>query len=148
VTLRHLVLIGLGVAAFVLVSVAVARWLTTENRERAAVIDLLRAQAGGDVPAMLERLDGCAADAACRVRVQRNAAELAGVGKVRVLRLDSSTAHAVVPESGPTRVAWDVGGTSLPVVQCVEVERRGVPVLGGAIVLRSIGPKIGGEASC
>ena len=40
--------IAFGAAIFVLFSFLVARWLTAENRERTAVTDLLRAQAGGD----------------------------------------------------------------------------------------------------
>ena len=67
---------------------------------------------------------------------------------MRVLRVDSSTEHALLADQGPTRVAWDVGRTSLPVVQCVEVERRGVPFLGGPVVLAGIGPKIAGDAAC
>lgn len=147
-TLRHALLIAFGVAVFLLASFFVARWLTAENRERNAVIGLLRAQAGGDAAAMLARLQGCAGDPRCQAAVERNAQALRRPGRVRILRIDSDTAHAVLAASGPTRVAWDVGGTSLPVVQCVQVERRGIPALGGSVVLRSIGPKIAGDASC
>jgi len=140
--------IAFAAAVFILVSFLVARWLTAENRERTAVIDVLRAQAGGDSASMLAMLDGCSGDPRCRAVVARNTRGLRRPGAVRILRLDSSTAHALLAESGPTRVAWDVGGTTLPVVQCVQVERRGVPLLGGEIVLRSIGPKIAGSAAC
>jgi len=140
--------IAFAAAVFILVSFLVARWLTAENRERTAVIDLLRAQTGGDAASMLAILEGCTDDDRCRAEVDRNARLLRSPGRVRVLRLDSSTAHALLAERGPTRVAWDVGGTSLPVVQCIDVERRGVPLLGGEIVLRAIGPKISGSAAC
>ena len=106
------------------------------------------AQAGGDADSMVALIEGCASAPSCRAAVARNARALRRPGVVRVLRLDSSTSHALLAQSGPTRVAWDVGGTSLPVVQCVAVERRGVPFLGGEIVLRSIGPKIAGAAAC
>jgi len=148
VTLRHAVTIALAAAFFLLVSFLVARWLSAENRERTAVVDLLRAQARGDAPAMLAGLDGCAGDAGCRATVERNARALRRPGHVRVLRVDSSTSHALLADEGPTRVAWDVGGKSLPVVQCVQVERRGLPLLGGEIVLSGIGPRIAGDASC
>lgn len=145
-TQRHAIV--LLAAAFVLVSFLVARWLTAENRERTAVIDLLRAQARGDAASMLAALDGCAGDPACRAEVERNALALRRSGRVRVLRMDSTTSHALLAEEGPTRVAWDVGGKSLPVVQCVQVERRGLQLLGGEIVLSAIGPRIAGDASC
>ncbi len=147
-TLRHALAIAFGVTAFLLVSFFVARWLTAENREREAVTELIRAQTGGDADAMLSLLDGCSTRPRCRSLVEQNARTLKRPGGVRILRIDSATSHAVLAKSGETRVAWDTGGTSFPVVQCVEVERRGVPVLGGPIVMREIGPKIKGDAGC
>ncbi len=147
-TLRHALVIAFGVAAFLLVSFFAARWLTAENRERDAVVDLLNAQAGGDAPAMLAILDGCASEPRCRGLAERNARTFRRPGQVRILRIDSATSHAVLAANGPTRVAWDFGGTSFPVVQCVQVERRGIPILGGPVVLREIGPKIKGDATC
>ena len=97
---------------------------------------------------MVALIDGCAGAAACEVAAERNARALSRPGQVRVLRIDSSTSHALLASSGPTRVAWDVGGTSLPYVQCVDVERRGVPFLGGEVVVTGIGPKIAGDAAC
>lgn len=145
-TQRHAIV--LLAAAFIVVSFLVARWLSAENRERTAVVDLLRAQARGDASAMLADLDGCAGDADCRAAVERNARALRRPGRVRILRIDSTTSHALLAGAGPTRVAWDVGGSSLPVVQCVQVERRGLPLLGGEIALSAIGPRIAGDASC
>ena len=147
-TLRRALAIAFGVAAFLLVSFFAARWLTAENRERDAVISLLRAQTGGDAAAMIRMLDGCAANPTCRGNAERDARTLRRAGRLRILNIDSATSHAVLAKSGPTRVAWDVGGKSFPVVQCVEVERRGVPILGGPVVLRYIGPQIKGDAAC
>jgi hypothetical protein len=148
VTLRHGLAIAVGVVAFLIVSFFVARWLTAENRERAEVTDLIQAQTGGDTHAMLSMLEGCSKVPKCRGLVEYNARTLRRAGKVRILRIDSATAHAVLAKSGLTRVAWDTGGTSFPVVQCIEVARRGVPVLGGPIVLTEMGPQIQGDASC
>jgi hypothetical protein len=134
--------------AFLAVSFAVARWLTQDNRERDAVTDLLRAQAHGDVAAMLALLDGCAANSACLARVTSNAKRLRRGGKIEIVRYDSSTAHALSSESGPTRVAWGDGTKAAIVVQCVEVERRGFAPFGADIVLSSIGAPIGGESAC
>jgi len=148
VTLRHAMTIAFAAAVFILVSFLVARWLTAENRERDAVTDVLRAQAAGDAPAMIAALDGCATDPACRAAAARNARVLKRPGTVQILSFKSSTGYAVGSAAGPTRVAWNTGGTSLPVVQCVTVERTGIAFLAGQIRLRSIGPKIGGLASC
>jgi hypothetical protein len=134
--------------AFLVVSFAVARWLTQDNRERGAVTDLLRAQARGDVAAMLAILDGCEGDTGCRTLVERNAHLLRRKRKVQIVRYDSATAHALGDEAGPTRVAWGDGTDAPVVVQCVAVERRGLAVLNSDIVLSSIGAPIDGGASC
>ena len=147
-TLRRALAIAFGVAAFLLVSFFAATWLSAENRERDAVIDLLRAQTGGDAAAMIAMLDGCSTNPTCRTDAQRDARRLQRPGSIRILNIDSATSHAVFAKSGPTRVAWDVGGSSFPVVQCVQVERRGVPALGGPVVLTHIGPQIKGDAAC
>jgi hypothetical protein len=134
--------------AFLAVSFAVARWLTQDNRERGAVTDLLRAQARGDVAAMLALLHGCEQDSRCKALVERNARALRRGGKIQIVRYDSATAHALGDDAGPTRVAWGDGTDAAVVVQCVEVERRGLAVLNSDVVLSSIGAPIDGEASC
>ena len=108
VTLRHAMTIAFGAAIFILFSFLVARWLTAENRERTVVTDLLRAQAGGDADSMIALIDGCAQKPACTADARRNARTLSRPGDVRVLRIDSSTAHALLAEEG--RRAWP--GTS------------------------------------
>lgn len=140
--------IAFAVAAFLVVSFAVARWLTQDNRERGAVTDLLRAQASGDATAMLALLDGCARQVACRTRVERNARELRRIGPVRILRYDSSTARAAGDRTGPTRVAWSGKVREAVVVQCVTVERRGLALLGADVVLSAIGRPIEAESPC
>ncbi len=75
-SLRRSFVIALSVAAFLVVSFMMARFLTQENRERAAVTDLLVAQARGDASGMVALLDGCDADAACRANVTRQARRL------------------------------------------------------------------------
>ena len=147
-TLRRALAIAFGVAAFLLVSFFAATWLSAENRERDAVIDLLRAQTGGDATAMIAMLDGCSTNPTCRAQAERDARTLRRSGSIRILNIDSATSHAVFAKSGPTRVAWDVGGKSFPVVQCVQIERRGVPALGGPVVMTSIGPQIKGDGAC
>jgi hypothetical protein len=145
---RRALTIGAAAAAFLLVTLLVARWLTTEGRERHAVTDLLRDQARGDAAAMLARLDGCPRDAACAALARRNAARLRRPGEIEVLAYESETAYALGPAIGPTRVAWRVRGRGLPVVQCVEVRRNGSVLAGRSVTLRRLSAPIGRESPC
>ena len=134
--------------AFLAVSFAVARWLTQDNRERGAVTDLLRAQGRGDVAAMLGILDGCKQRSSCVALVRRNARALRRSRRIEIVRYDSSTAHALGTDAGPTRVAWSDGTSAPVVVQCIAVRRRGLAILNADIVLSAIGAPIAGEAPC
>lgn len=146
--MRRALTIGAAAAAFLLVTLLVARWLTTEGRERHEVTELLRDQARGDAAAMLARLDGCARDRGCGALVRRNAARLRRPGDVEVLAYESETAYALGPATGPTRVAWRVRGGGLPVVQCVEVRRNGSVLAGRSVTLRRLSAPIGRESPC
>jgi hypothetical protein len=146
--MRRALTIGAAAAAFLLVTLLVARWLSTEGRERDEVTDLLRDQARGDAPAMLARLDGCARDRACAALVRRNAARLRRPGEVEVLAYESATAYALGSATGATRVAWQVEGRGLPVVQCVEVHRGGSVLAGRSVTLRRLSAPIGRESPC
>jgi hypothetical protein len=147
---RHALLsiLAVGLVAFLALSFLLARWLTTENRERNAVYALLRDQARGDAPAMLERLDGCAADPRCAAAVRRNADRLRRPGEVKILAYESATAYALGSAEGLTRVAWTVVDEGLPVVQCVDVRRGGTVLAGRAVTLRRLSPPIGRQSSC
>jgi hypothetical protein len=89
VSRRTKLLIALGAVAFLGISFLLARYLSTENRERDAVYALLRDQASGDVRGMLSRLHDC--DARCRADVEANARRLARPGDVKILAYTSST---------------------------------------------------------
>jgi hypothetical protein len=146
VSRRAKLLIAVGVVAFLAISFVLARYLTTENRERDAVYGLLRDQARGDAKAMLARLDGC--DAPCRANVQADARRLARPGAVKILAYDSSTSYALGSASGPTRVAWTIINRQLPVVQCVEVHRGGNVLTGATISLRRLSVPIDNTGTC
>jgi len=148
VILPRIWVISLLVLLFLAASFFVARWLTAENRERSAVVDLLQLQKQGDAAGMLALLDGCAQKPQCRADVESNARRLRGAGPLTILRYDSASAYSLGDSSGDSRVAWDRGGATAAVVQCVAVERRGLALFGGSIVLRSIGRPIGGESAC
>lgn len=148
VVLPRIWVIGLLVLLFFTASFFVARWLTAENRERSTVVDLLQKQKQGDAAGMLALLDGCAQKPQCRADVKANARRLRGGGPLTILRYDSASAYSFGDSSGDSRVAWDRGGATAAVVQCVAVERRGLAFLGGSIVLRSISRPIAGESVC
>jgi hypothetical protein len=143
---RLVTLIAFGAIVFVAISFLLARYLSTENRERDAVYGLLRDQARGDARAMLERLDGC--DARCRANVEANARRLKRAGEVKILAYSSSTSYALGHAEGPTRVAWTIVNRQLPVVQCVQVERTGNVLAGATINLRRLSVPIDRQGTC
>jgi tRNA A37 N6-isopentenylltransferase MiaA len=143
---RLVTLIAFGAIVFVAISFLLARYLSTENRERDAVYALLRDQARGDAQAMLERLDEC--DARCRANVEANARRLKRAGEVKILAYSSSTSYALGHAEGPTRVAWTIVNKQLPVVQCVQVERTGNVLAGATINLRRLSVPIDRQGTC
>jgi hypothetical protein len=145
---RRLIVAAVAALAFVAVSLLLARWLGTENRERDAVLDVLRAQARGDAAAVARELEGCSADPRCRAQVARTVARVRRPGTVKILHLDSATAYALGSATGTTRVAWGVVDRGLPVVQCVVVRRTGSVLAGHSITLRRLSRPIGRESSC
>lgn len=147
--MRRRVLIAAGIAVFVAISLGMARFLTTEGRERSALVALVTAQARGEAEAMFDELDpACRADRGCREVVERNADRLRRDGTPKIISLKSDTAYAFGEATGTTRVAWTVVDEGLPVVQCVEVHREGSALAGRSVTLLSISAPIGNEASC
>jgi beta-lactamase class A len=147
VSRRRLVsFVALGAIVFLAISFLLARYLSTENRERDAVYALLRDQARGDAQAMLRRLDGC--DARCRANVEADARRLKRAGDVKILAYGSATSYALGHAEGPTRVAWTIVNKQLPVVQCVQVERTGNVLAGATINLRRLSVPIDRQGTC
>ena len=145
---RALIVIAVALVAFLGISFVLARWLTTENRERNAVYALLEAQARGDARGMLARLEDCAGDPGCVATVRRNARRLRRPGELKILAFESGTSYALGSARGETRVAWTVIDRGLPVVQCVDVERGGTMLAGRVVTLRRLSPPIGRQSSC
>jgi hypothetical protein len=143
---RVIILIAVGVIVFVAISLLLARYLSTENRERDAVFALLQDQARGDANAMLKRLSAC--DARCRANVAYDARRLKRAGEVKILAYTSSTSYALGHAEGPTRVAWTIVNRQLPVVQCVQVERTGNVLTGSTISLRRLSVPIDRTGTC
>jgi hypothetical protein len=146
---RRAVVIAVAAVAFVGVAILLARWLTTESRERSAVERLLSAQARGDASRMLALMAGsCRADARCRATVEGDARRLRRPGSPKIIAFDSKTSYALGSATGVTRVAWTIVGRGLPVVQCVTVHRGGSVVAGRTVSLLRISAPIGNEATC
>jgi hypothetical protein len=142
-------LLAVGVILVLSISVVLARFLSVENTERDADLALIQAQARGDVSAMLGQLSGCRANPSCvaAVRADVSNPRLRRPGAVKILSLKSKTAYSLTGATGKTRLAWTVIGM-LPVVQCVEVRRRGNFLKGITIALLSLSAPIPNEADC
>ena len=145
---RRGILISLGVIAFLAVSLQLARFLTAENAERAAVYALLKDAARGDADAVTRRLDGCVGP--CARRVEATVSDLRRPGEVKILRLDSGANFTLDERTARSRVAWAANATSggEAIVQCVTV-RRGWSFLSGAsVTLLRLSAPVPLEKSC
>jgi hypothetical protein len=143
---RLAIVIGFAVFVFLAMSALLARGLTGAGTERAHVLDLLEAQAAGDVQAALAELPACRTQPACRETMRRRVAGLRRPGDVEILTYDPSVQVALTRRTGVGRAAWRAG-TSRPVVQCVRVRRDGT-LTGAGVELLAISAPIGGEESC
>jgi hypothetical protein len=145
---RRLLVIAVPVVAvFLAISFVAARFLTTENRERDAILALVQREAAGDAPGVLAHLDAC--DAACAARVRAFLPRLTGPGAVKIARLDSGTSYSLGTSEGWSRVVWVRGVDGIPVVQCVRVQRDGSPLTGRSVsLLRLSAPLADNEDSC
>lgn len=136
-----------AVVVFLLVSAGLARVLSANGAERDAILALLSTQARGDAPGMVARIDGCAADAACRANAALLAARLRSSGAVKLVRLDPSTSFSLGGTQGVARVVWTAPGWTT-VVQCVRVRRGGDVLHGLRIELRALSRPIGHQSNC
>jgi hypothetical protein len=145
---RRLLTIAVPVAvAFLAISLAAARFLTTENRERDELFALVQHEAAGDAGGVLARLDAC--DAACAAEVRAFLPRVTGPGTVKIVRLDSGTSYSLGTSEGWSRVVWVRGVDGVPVVQCVRVRRDGSPLTGRSVsLLRLTAPLADNEDSC
>jgi hypothetical protein len=144
---RVLAVIGVATVVVLAVGFVAARWLTTENRERDALFDLVKAQAAGDPARVLDQLDGC--DAACAAKVRAFLPKVTGPGTVKIARLDSGTSYSFGTKTGTSRVVWVHGIDSRPIVQCVVVRRQGGPLTGRSVSLLRLSAPLGdNEDSC
>lgn len=139
--------IVLGVVAFVVISVLVARAVGVGDAQTAAITDLVRAEAGGDTSHVISLIQGCQRDAGCRARSAALTAALHGTGSVSILELNPQANVAVTGSTGTARVAWTVG-SSLPRVQCIRVRNAGSVLSGFTIELLRVSARQPSDASC
>jgi hypothetical protein len=139
--------IGVGVLIFLAISAVLARVFSVDGAERSAILSLVQTEARGNTSGVVDRLDGCEQDAACRTRAAANAAALKHSGSVSILELNPSAGFSLTSTLGTARVAWNVGG-SLPIVQCVGVRRAGNALSGFRVELLTVSPKLAGDATC
>jgi len=145
---RRLLLLALAVVVFVLISALLARVLSANGAERAAVIEVLNAQARGDASAVRGLIAHCAAGSPCQAQMSGVVARVRRPGRVLVLGYEASSGFSLGGTSGVARVAWRTDQAVKPVVQCVTVQRTGNPVTGLGIELMALSAPIGNETSC
>ena len=110
---RILLFVALGAIPFLLISSVLARAWSAESAERDEVTALIQSEARGDVAAMLDRIHGCRASAACTQRVEQEAAAL-GHGRL--------PAYVLAPNPHVEDYA--------PVRRCGEIRLCGVAIHG------------------
>lgn len=140
-------LITLAVVIFVGLTVLVGRFLGASTAERNDATEVVKLQARGDAAAVVRRIDGCRADAACAGRIHAQVRRLRTPGHVRIIRVDNISNFALGARTDTARIVWKAG-TRLPTVQCVRVRRTGNPVAGYDIHVLALSPPIAREASC
>jgi hypothetical protein len=139
----RLLLIALAVLLFLAVSALLARALSVDGAERAAIVQLVHAETRGDSSAMVRLLSGCRPSPSCRASAAQEAATLRHPGAVSIVQVNPSAGFSLTG----TRVVWQAG-SQLPVVQCVRVRRAGNVISGLQIELLSISRRIKTSAAC
>ena len=87
---KVLLITGVVFVVFLLISALLARIFSADSAQRAAIIAVLQDQAQGDTNAVISRIQGCDASAACRERAAYNATHLKAPGAVSVLTLQTA----------------------------------------------------------
>jgi hypothetical protein len=145
--LRLILLIALGLIVFLAISAVLARVLSIDGAERAAIAGLLQSQARGDAAGMIRQMYACEQSPACRQRAAENAARLRRAASVKILQLNASAGFSLGSTIGTARVAWRAGN-ALPIVQCVRVRRAGNAISGLHVELLRISRRIKSDAVC
>ena len=143
----RLLLIALAVILFVAISALLARALSIDGAERAAIARLVAQEARGSGPGVIRLLSGCSQNPSCRTNATQRAARLRHSGHVLIVQINSSAGFSLTGTLGTARVVWRAGG-ELPIVQCVRVHRAGNVISGLSVELLSISRRISSGADC
>lgn len=144
---KYIALIALVVVLFLAVSALLARVLSVDGAERAAITSLVQAEARGDQAGMVSRVTDCGSRASCRAGVARDIAALKRPGAVSIIQIQASAGFSLGSTLGTARVVWNVG-SSLPIVQCVRVRRAGDAISGLRVQLLAVTSRIETNADC
>jgi hypothetical protein len=123
------------------ISALLARVFSANSAEQAAITALVKAEARGDVNSIIGDITGCRAAPTCRRRASEVATNLRHPGTVSIIQIQPSTNFSIGDTAGTARVAWNVA-SSLPIVQCVRVRRRGNPISGLRVELVEVSRRI------
>ncbi len=140
-----ILLIAVCLVVFLVISAILARVFSIDGAERSAITSLVQAEARGDQAGMIRQLYHC--DYACRQRVAYDAGRLKLPGSVSIVLINASAGFSLTGSTGTARVAW-TAGNSLPVVQCLKVQRAGNAVSGLRVRLLKIGKRIKSDSAC
>jgi hypothetical protein len=143
----RLLLIALAVVLFVAISALLARALSIDGAERAAITQLVTDEAHGDAAAMVKLILNCRSTPACRAQVARNASRLRHRGRIAIAEINPSAGFSLAGTVGTARVVWRAD-SELPVTQCVRVRRAGNVISGLHIQLLAIGRRIRTSSDC
>ena len=144
---RLIGVIALGLVLFLIISGLLARVLSVGGAEQSAITSLVQDEARGDAHAMINQIQGCGANTACRQRVALDVHYLTRPGSIKILELNPSAGFSLSSTEGTARVAWRAGD-SLPIVQCVRVRRAGNALSGLRVQLLEISARIKTDADC
>lgn len=143
----YVLAIAAAIVVFLVISALLARAFSANGAEQDAITSLVRAEAHGDLDALLVDISGCRTSPACRRRAASNADRLRRTGSISILSLEPSTSFSIAGTEGTARVAWEVGG-SLPITQCVRVRRTGNILSGLHVDLLAVTPRLAADAVC
>lgn len=142
-----MLLIALGVIAFLVVSALLTRALSVGSAEQSAITALVGAEARGDAPGIVSKIKDCGQSAVCRARASANAAALRGAGAVSIIKLDQSAGFSFGSTLGTARIVWRIG-SGLPIVQCVKVRHAGNALSGLRVELLEVSRRIQSDKAC
>lgn len=144
---RVIALLALVVVVFLVISALLARAFSADGAERSAITNLVQAEARGDQNGVLDQIDGCRGDPACRARVADDVAALRRPGTVSIIQIQPSAGFSLGSTLGTARVAWNAG-SSLPIVQCLKVRRAGNVLRGLRVELLEVSKRIPSDQAC